>query len=85
MVWVRRVELDLADVGRVSVMALADLVRSKKTQRDKDWPMVRRLVEADFHRWGADPSPDQVRFWLAESRTPQMLAELERWRRERRG
>ena len=27
-------------------MGLSDLVAAKKTQRDKDWPMVRRLVKA---------------------------------------
>ena len=29
-------------------MALEDLVSAKKTQRDKDWPMLRRLVDASY-------------------------------------
>jgi hypothetical protein len=33
--------------------ALDDL-QAKKTQRDKDWPMVRRLIEADFKAELAD-------------------------------
>jgi hypothetical protein len=32
----------------VDVMALEDLVAAKKTQRDKDWPMLRRLVDASY-------------------------------------
>lgn len=32
----------------VEVMALVDLVAARKTQRDKDWPMLRRLVDASF-------------------------------------
>jgi hypothetical protein len=58
------------------VVAVADLVRAKKTQLDKDWPMIRRLVEAhyDFNRY--TPTTAMVLFWLRESRTPSMLAEL---------
>jgi hypothetical protein len=57
-------------------MALRDLVRVKKTQRDKDWPMVRRLVEADIAgaRWRG--AQDRVVFWLRECRTPETLIEL---------
>ena len=48
--WERREEIDLPAVGRIAVMAIEDLVRAQRTQRDKDWPMIRRLLEADFHR-----------------------------------
>ena len=71
--WERRVEIDLPEVGRIAVLALEDLVQAKKTQRDKDWPMIRRLVEADFHRHRASASTEQVQFWLAECRTPEIL------------
>ena len=74
--WKRRVEIDLTGVGRVPVMALEDLVRGKKTQRDKDWPMIRRLIEADFYRQGIDAPAASVRFWLAECRTPEILQTL---------
>jgi len=30
--------------------AIEDLVKAKKTQRDKDWPMIRRLIEASGRR-----------------------------------
>jgi hypothetical protein len=54
-VWKRREVVNLPGVGRLSVLALPDLVRAKKTQRDKDWPMVRRLVEADIARAAVEP------------------------------
>jgi hypothetical protein len=51
-----------------------DLVRVKKTQRDKDWPMIRRLVDASYAAaLEAEASPAQVAFWLAELRTPEYL------------
>ena len=71
--WERRVEIDLPEVGRVAVAAVEDLLQSKKTQRDKDWPMIRRLLEVDFYRHGLDASETKVRFWLAECRTPEIL------------
>ena len=57
-------------------MGLADLVQSKKTQRDKDWPMIRRLVEADFLKTPDPPSDEGIRFWLMECRTPDLLITL---------
>jgi len=74
--WRRRRQLKLPDVGLVNVLALTDLVRAKKTQRDKDWPMVRRLVEVDFHRRTRRPARDQATWWLLEARTAALLVEL---------
>ena len=54
------------------LLSIPDLVRAKKTQRDKDWPMIRRLLEADYFNH-ADPDLDWVRFWLRELRTPELL------------
>jgi hypothetical protein len=76
--WNRRVEIDLPGVGRVAVMALADLVRAKKTQRDKDWPMIRRLIEADVARAPRRPDARRIAFWLRECRTFDLLADLAR-------
>jgi hypothetical protein len=74
--WARRQTLRLPDVGHVHVLSLADLVQAKKTQRDKDWPMVRRLVEADFHNRSARPSQAAIVFWLREGRSSALLLEL---------
>jgi hypothetical protein len=46
--WRRRATIRLPGGGKCDVLSLPDLVRAKKTQRDKDWPMVRRLVEAHY-------------------------------------
>jgi hypothetical protein len=74
--WKRREMVNLPGVGRLSVLALPDLVRAKKTQRDKDWPMVRRLVEADIARAADAPGRARVAFWLRECRTFELLRDL---------
>jgi hypothetical protein len=75
--WERRSTIDTDD-GPIEVLSLPDLVTAKKTQRDKDWPMITRLVEADYAAYG--PRADAVRlaFWLQELRTPSLLIEVAR-------
>jgi hypothetical protein len=74
--WRRRSTILLADGARCDLLSLPDLVQAKKTQRDKDWPMIRRLVEAHYFQNNANPRPAQIRFWFQELRTPQLLIEL---------
>lgn len=76
--WARRTLIDLPDIPGVGVLSLPDLVAAKKTQRDKDWPMIRRLIEADYERHKADPSDEKIRFWLQECQTPELLYRLAR-------
>ena len=59
-------------------MNIADLVAAKKTQRDKDWPMIRSLVEAHYDAHRDSPSEQQVRFWLREGRSPDLLIRIVR-------
>ncbi len=76
--WERRTALADADGTTYELLCLPDLAQAKKTQRDKDWPMLRRLLEADY--WaneGAGPA-ERVKFWLRELRTPELLVELAR-------
>lgn len=49
-----------------------------ESSRDTDWPMIRRLIEADRVACRGTPSPEQVRFWLREARTPELLVESAR-------
>ena len=78
--WARRTSVELGDGTRCEVMGLSDLVAAKKTQRDKDWPMVRRLVEAHYFQNREKPSAPQVRFWMRERRTPELIVECaQRW------
>jgi hypothetical protein len=74
--WHRRTTLQGADGTIYELMSLPDLVKAKKTQRDKDWPMIRRLIEADHIANESHPSPQQIHFWLKEARTPALLIHL---------
>jgi hypothetical protein len=74
--WERRQEIELPEIGKIAVLGLSDLVKAKKTQRDKDWPMIRRLIEADIYSAPAEPSQDKIYFWLTECRTAELLISL---------
>ncbi|MEZ5384109.1 MAG: hypothetical protein R3F13_01200 [Prosthecobacter sp.] len=74
--WERRTTLEMDDGTECDLLSLGDLVQAKKTQRDKDWPMIRRLVEANYFANQADPSPEQLTFWFQELRTPELLRDL---------
>lgn len=73
--WDRRTILTVEDAREITVLSLPDLVTAKKTQRDRHWPMIRRLVEANYESFYDEPTPERVRFWLREMRTPELLAE----------
>lgn len=60
-------------IGKLPVIGLSDLVKAKKTQKDKDWPMIRRLIEADIYKAPDDPAEDKICFWFTECRTPESL------------
>jgi hypothetical protein len=76
--WKRRTSIELPGGTHCEVMSVSDLVQAKKTQRDKDWPMIRRLMEAHYYDHHSHPSPAQIRFWLRELRTPELLREIVR-------
>jgi hypothetical protein len=77
--WERRTTIALPAASShgevlVDLLSLGDLVNAKKTQRDKDWPMLRRLVDASYASAPeTDVSEAQVDFWLAELRSPEFL------------
>jgi hypothetical protein len=74
--WRRRTVIELPDGTTCDLLSLPDLVQAKKTQHDKDWPMIRRLVEAHYFQHCGQPNLARVKFWLRELRTPQLLVEL---------
>ncbi len=78
--WTRRTTIEV-DGSTIELMGLPDLVQAKKTQRDKDWPMIRRLVEVNYFANRETPTKNQIRFWFLELRTPQLLIELARQNR----
>lgn len=74
--WKRKKILKLKDRITINVLSLQDLVQSKKTQRDKDWSMLKRLVENDIILNKANPSEDKIKWWLLESRNVESLVKL---------
>ncbi|MBI5882369.1 MAG: hypothetical protein HZB91_04620 [Elusimicrobia bacterium] len=74
--WERRTMVHLPEIGEMGVLSLPDLIRAKKTQREKDWPMVRRLIEADILQAQDRATEKQVQFWFEECRTPSELMRL---------
>ena len=73
--WERRTTIDV-EGELVDLLGIEDLVRAKKTQRDKDWPMIRRLVERSYFAASGGATPELLRFWLKELRTPELLEQL---------
>lgn len=73
--WNRRTTLEAADTV-IDVLALPDLVTAKKTQRDKDWPMIGRLVEAHYAQHAPTAHDAMIDFWLRELRSPPILIDV---------
>jgi len=71
--WERRTTIELDHGLAVDIVSLSDLVEIKKTQRDKDWSHIRRLVEANYQENREKSSPEHIRFWLTQARTPEIL------------
>jgi hypothetical protein len=74
--WRRRTVIRLPEGTVCDLLSLPDVVQAKKTQRDKDWPMIRRLVEAHYFEYQKKATSAQIKFWLLELRTPELLSEL---------
>lgn len=77
--WERRTSIEV-ESQVINLLSMEDLVNAKKTQRDKDWPMIRRLVERSY--FTDDPYSEKpsrkLSFWLRELRTPELLISLAR-------
>ena len=74
--WARRTTIKDDDGNVFELLAVEDLVQAKKTQREKDWPVISALVEGHFRQFRHEPTPNRILFWLRESRTPERLCEL---------
>ncbi len=72
--WQRRTTFELGQ-ETVDALSLPDLIAAKKTQRDKDWPMIRRLVDVHYTTYREQPTAERMDFWLRELRTPEFLVE----------
>jgi hypothetical protein len=76
VLWARRTTLIEEGGDTFDLLAVEDLVRAKKTQRSKDWPIIEALVEGHYHALGGEPTVERIRFWLLEARGPERLVEL---------
>ncbi len=76
ILWSRRTTLQDADGTTYEILSVADLVQAKKTQREKDWPMIAALVENHYHSLRDQATPDRIEFWLLEMRVAERLVEL---------
>lgn len=74
--WERRTTVETDGHGSYDLMSIPDLIQAKKTQRDKDWPMIRRLVEANYFEFREKPDVEHIEFWFKELRTPELLIEI---------
>ncbi|MEE8584869.1 MAG: hypothetical protein V3T83_08460 [Acidobacteriota bacterium] len=75
--WKRRTTFEFGE-ETLEVLSLPDLIAAKKTQRDKDWPMIRRLADVNYTTYRQEPTPERIGFWLQELRTPEFLLEAAR-------
>lgn len=73
--WDRRTTIEV-DGETVELLSPADLVLAKKTQRDKDWPMIQRLVEQSYFQNEPTTDATLIEYWLQELRTPELLINL---------
>jgi hypothetical protein len=76
VLWARRTTIRDKDDETFELLSVQDLVQAKKTQREKDWPVIDALIEGHYRVFGNEPTPERVAFWLAESRTPERLIGL---------
>jgi hypothetical protein len=74
--WQRRTTIEMDQGVVVDIISMQDLVAIKKTQRDKDWTHIRRLVEAHYRENTGKKTNENILFWLLESRTPEILREV---------
>jgi len=76
ILWQRRTTITEEGKREIQLLSVPDLVNAKKTQREKDWPMINALVEGHYQSMQHDPNPERILFWFNESRTPERLVEL---------
>ena len=82
ILWERRNVFGEPSGETFDLLSVPDLVRAKMTQRDKDWPVIRLLMEIHYSEHRAEPTPFRVEFWLRELRSPKLLIEVAAANRE---
>lgn len=75
VLWERRTVVPVGDL-EIDLLAIGDLIAAKRTQREKDWPMTNRLVEAHYLANVEVPTNESICFWLTESFDLSFLEQL---------
>lgn len=73
--WERKYTIKISHNKAIELIGIEDLVQSKKTQRDKDWLMLKKLVENDMILT-RKPTTEKIKWWLYECRNSKILIEL---------
>jgi hypothetical protein len=76
LLWERRTMVADDTGTEFHLLSVPDLVRAKKTQRSRDWPVIEALVAIHFRENGDAPTPEWTEFWLMEARSPELLFEM---------
>lgn len=74
--WSRRTVITHRSGEEFDLLCVPDLVAAKKTQPSKDWPVIELLVGIHYEENKEEPTPDFIRFWLLEARSPDQLVQL---------
>ena len=74
--WSRRTVITHRSGEEFDLLCVPDLVAAKKTQRSKDWPVIELLVDIHYEENKEKPTPEFIRFWLMEARSPEQLVQL---------
>lgn len=74
--WERKNTISLKDGNIIDVISLQDLVQSKKTQREKDWFMLKRLVNNDIMMCEFQAPEGHILWWFQECRNATLLIKL---------
>jgi len=76
LLWDRRTTIHLEGGEEIHMLSIPDLVNAKKTQREKDWPMISALVEGHYQAMESSPTLERIQFWLRETRISERLVAL---------
>jgi hypothetical protein len=74
--WDRRTTFADARGVEYDLLCIPDLVQAKKTQRNRDWPVIELLITIHHRENAVHPTAEHVDFWLREARTPELLVQL---------
>jgi len=72
ILWERRTTATVEE-EEFELLALPDLIGVYKSNSDKGWSVIRRLVEFHFLEFQTDPTPQRIQFWQEEARPPAIL------------